>query len=200
MPTHTQSDYKNGFTTITAVIVATAVIGIGAGILYVSSNNRTKTDSAATSTATTTDQRTSTSSTEQTGTSSDDADEQSTKNQTDNDNTTPTDTTLTDTFRGHEFTASVSQESDNRWNYNITGSLPNPCWSYSVETQPISPVPDNDQEIYRIRVTANPPADDEMCAQTVQEVEESGNIQDSTTDVKFELEVRESGELPVIPS
>lgn len=34
----------------------------------------------------------------------------------------------------------------------------------------------------------------------MQSVEESGQIQDSTSDVKFELNVGEAGELPDLPS
>jgi hypothetical protein len=109
-------------------------------------------------------------------------------------------TTLTDTFRDQKFTATVHKEGENIWRYKVSGSLPNPCWNYTVEAGPISPVAGNQQQTYRIDVAATPPEGRGGCGPVVQSVEESGQIQDSTSDVKFELNVDEAGEIPDLPS
>lgn len=116
------------------------------------------------------------------------------------DNKSTMETTLTDTFRGQQFAATVHKEGENEWRYEVSGSLPNPCWDYTVEADPISPVAGNQQQTYRIHVTATPPEEGEMCSQVIQSVEDSGQIQDSTTNVKFELRVDEAGELPDLPA
>lgn len=272
MPTSKQSVYIRGFSAVVTVIVAAAVIGIGASVVYVSSQNNTSTEQTATSTATNTPaNQTESGQVTMTGSvteidmsamtvdgpakitiSSDSEGTQTiqiparagqcsqsadvisldnisvgdqisvrgswhadsiapcrtpdgfmrkqTSSQENGDDQSAVKTTLTDTFRGQKFTATVRKEGGNMWRYDVSGSLPNPCWDYTVETDPISPVADNQQQTYRIHVTATPPKEDEMCSQVVQSVEESGQIQDSTTNVKFELRVDEAGELPDLPA
>lgn len=63
-------------------------------------------------------------------------------------------TTLTDTFRDQKFTATVHKEGENIWRYKVSGSLPNPCWNYTVEAGPISPVAGNP---HRPTVSTLPP-------------------------------------------
>lgn len=123
-----------------------------------------------------------------------------TSSQDSDDEQATVETTLTDTFRGQEFTATVSKKREGVWRYEVSGSLPNPCWDYTVTADPISPVAGNQQQTYRIDVSVTPPGSEEVCRQVVQSVEDSGQIQDSTTDVKFELQVDEAGELPDLPS
>jgi hypothetical protein len=61
---------------------------------------------------------------------------------------------------------------DNTWNYKVTGTLPNPC--YTITTKPV--VKEDDPEQVRIETKIQEPSADEVCEQVIQEVEETGTF------------------------
>ena len=74
---------------------------------------------------------------------------------------------------------------DNRWEYMITGTLPNPC--YEIKTESI--VMESSPEQVVVRSTITPPSEDMVCTQVIQEVYEEGEfIASEEAEVRFEIE------------
>jgi hypothetical protein len=61
---------------------------------------------------------------------------------------------------------------DNTWDYEVTGTLPNPC--YIVTIEPV--VMESDPEQVSIKTKIQEPSPDEVCTQVIQEVEETGTF------------------------
>lgn len=61
---------------------------------------------------------------------------------------------------------------DNTWEYEVTGTLPNPC--YKVTSEP--KVMESDPEQVRIDTKIQEPSPDEICTQVIQEVKETGTF------------------------
>jgi hypothetical protein len=64
---------------------------------------------------------------------------------------------------------------ENVWEYQVTGTVPNPCYEVSVEPQVAESFP----EQVRVLTLVMEPSPDEMCAQVIQEVYEEGTFQAS---------------------
>jgi len=61
---------------------------------------------------------------------------------------------------------------NNTWNYEVTGTLPNPCYTVTI----IPVVMESDPEQVRIETKIQEPSADEICTQVIQEVKESGTF------------------------
>jgi len=64
---------------------------------------------------------------------------------------------------------------DNTWEYIVTGTLPNPC--YKITTESI--VAESYPEQVTVKAIVTPPAEDEICAQAIKNVNETGEFQAS---------------------
>lgn len=71
-----------------------------------------------------------------------------------------------DFFLTHEYMG------ENTWDYEVTGTLPNPC--YIVTIEPV--VMESDPEQVSIKTKIQEPSPDEVCTQVIQEVEETGTF------------------------
>jgi hypothetical protein len=74
---------------------------------------------------------------------------------------------------------------NNLWQYNVTGTLPNPCYTISVESVVMESYP----EQVIVKSTITKPDPETMCIQVIQEVEEEGEFEASEqATVTFEME------------
>jgi hypothetical protein len=74
---------------------------------------------------------------------------------------------------------------DNLWEYKVTGTLPNPC--YTINTEAI--VMESYPEQVIVKSTVIKPEPDTMCAQVIQEVYQEGEFEASEEAiVTFEIE------------
>jgi hypothetical protein len=64
---------------------------------------------------------------------------------------------------------------DNTWEYKVTGTLPNPCYTISTEAIVMESYP----EQVIIRSTVTPPTDDVICIQIIQEIYQEGEFEAS---------------------
>jgi len=64
---------------------------------------------------------------------------------------------------------------NNLWQYNVTGTLPNPCYTISVESIVMESYP----EQVIVRSTITKPDADVICTQVIQEVDEEGEFEAS---------------------
>jgi hypothetical protein len=70
------------------------------------------------------------------------------------------------------FTLKAGFSPDNKWDYTLTGQLPNPCYSANVEELVAESYP----EQVHINVTVIPPKKDVVCIQTISEFKKTGTI------------------------
>jgi len=70
------------------------------------------------------------------------------------------------------FVLTYSYIGDNKWTYTLTGTLPNPCYTVSVDALVAESYP----EQVSIIATVTPPEDDIACIQVVQEYEHTGDF------------------------
>jgi len=74
---------------------------------------------------------------------------------------------------------------DNTWEYIVTGTLPNPCYEITTEVMVAESYP----EQVTVKAIVTPPAEDEMCVQVIENVNETGEFQASAEAlVTFEIE------------
>lgn len=74
---------------------------------------------------------------------------------------------------------------NNLWQYNVTGTLPNPCYTISVESVVMESYP----EQVIVKSTITKPDPDTMCIQVIQDVNEEGEFEASEqATVTFEME------------
>lgn len=74
---------------------------------------------------------------------------------------------------------------NNLWQYNVTGTLPNPCYTISVESIVMESYP----EQVIVKSTITKPDPETMCTQVIQEVDEEGEFEASEqATVTFEME------------
>jgi hypothetical protein len=71
-----------------------------------------------------------------------------------------------------DFASTYEYLGDNTWDYKVTGTLPNPC--YTVTIEPV--VMESDPEQVSIKTKIQEPSPDEICTQVIQEVEETGTF------------------------
>ena len=71
-----------------------------------------------------------------------------------------------------DFTLIPEYKGENTWDYKVTGTLPNPC--YTVTLEPV--VMEGDPEQVVIETKIQEPSPDEVCTQVIQEVEETGTF------------------------
>ncbi len=62
--------------------------------------------------------------------------------------------------------------SENSWEYKVTGQLPNPCYSATVDTLVAESYP----EQVTINITVNKPNSDKICAQVISDFEYEGSL------------------------
>ena len=92
-------------------------------------------------------------------------------------------TTLTDTYRGSEFTASISDTDNGMYIYEISGTLPNPCYGFKVQ---------HVESTSQLIGWVNPPSNDNRaCTAVIQDVSESGVIE-APEDADFTFKVEDS--------
>ena len=65
---------------------------------------------------------------------------------------------------------------NNLWRYEITGTLPNPCYTIAVRAEVTE---EEGEETATIYSTITSPSPDEICAQVIQEVYEEGEFEAS---------------------
>lgn len=74
---------------------------------------------------------------------------------------------------------------ESKWRYQVTGTLPNPC--YTIKTESI--VMESYPEQVIVKSTVGKPSEDMICAQVIQEVYEEGEFEASQEAVvRFEIE------------
>jgi hypothetical protein len=73
----------------------------------------------------------------------------------------------------HNFTLATNYLGDNNWEYTITGTLPNPCYEYTIDERVMESYPEQVEIVMNIEQTGD------ICIQVIQEVEESGNFKAS---------------------
>jgi len=82
---------------------------------------------------------------------------------------------------------------DNTWSYKVTGTLPNPC--YTVTFEPV--VMESYPEQVRIDTKVQEPSPEEICAQVIQEVEETGTFSASeNAEIILDIELIPSDIIP----
>lgn len=74
-----------------------------------------------------------------------------------------------------DFALTYEYTGDNTWEYEVTGTLPNPC--YTVTFEPV--IMEGDPEQVTIETKVQEPSPDEICTQVIQEVEEKGTFRAS---------------------
>lgn len=79
------------------------------------------------------------------------------------------------------FTLKTEYIGDNTWEYTVTGMLPTPCHGYILDTLVMESYPE------QINVTIEIENTGEICAQVIQEVEESGTF---TASSKAEISLK----------
>jgi len=85
-----------------------------------------------------------------------------------------------------DFTLTYEYLGDNTWDYEVTGTLPNPC--YTVTFEPV--VMESYPEQVRIETKIQEPSPDEVCTQVIQEVEEKGTFSASEdADITLDIEL-----------
>jgi hypothetical protein len=82
------------------------------------------------------------------------------------------DTIILDDSIGENLNFEYEYVGDNRWEYIITGTLPNPC--YEIKTEAI--VMESFPEQVIVRSTITLPSEDMVCIQVIQEVYEEGEF------------------------
>ncbi len=83
---------------------------------------------------------------------------------------------------------------DNTWDYEVTGTLPNPC--YTVTFEPV--VMESFPEQVIIETKVQEPSTDEICTQVIQEVEETGTFSASEeAEIILDIELIPADDLPV---
>jgi hypothetical protein len=83
---------------------------------------------------------------------------------------------------------------DNTWDYEVTGTLPNPC--YTVTFEPV--VMESFPEQVIIETKVQEPSPDEICTQVIQEVEETGTFSASEeAEIILDIELIPAGDIPV---
>jgi hypothetical protein len=92
--------------------------------------------------------------------------------------TTPNDsnsqqTTNEDTYTTEDFTLQTEYQGENTWTYTITGTLPTPCYEYTVNEVVMESYPEQVNINMQIEQTQD------ICAQVIQEVEKVGTFQAS---------------------
>jgi len=70
------------------------------------------------------------------------------------------------------FVLKYTYKGNNKWEYSVTGQLPNPCYKASTEVLIAESYP----EQVSVIVTITPPEDDIMCAQVISEYRYSGEF------------------------
>ena len=71
-----------------------------------------------------------------------------------------------------DFALTYEYIGDNTWDYKVTGTLPNPC--YTVTLEPV--VMESYPEQVMIETKVQEPSPEEVCTQVIQEVEETGTF------------------------
>jgi hypothetical protein len=83
---------------------------------------------------------------------------------------------------------------DNTWDYKVTGTLPNPCYTVTFE----SIVMESDPEQVRVQAMVQEPSPEEICTQVIQEVEEIGTFSaGENAEILLELELQPAEINPV---
>jgi hypothetical protein len=83
---------------------------------------------------------------------------------------------------------------DNTWDYEVTGTLPNPC--YTVTFEPV--VMESFPEQVMIETKVQEPSTDEICTQVIQEVEETGTFSASEeAEIILDIELIPADNIPV---
>jgi flagellar biosynthesis/type III secretory pathway M-ring protein FliF/YscJ len=77
-----------------------------------------------------------------------------------------------ESFPYDDFLLTHEYVGDNTWNYEVTGTLPNPCFKITFE--PV--ITEGDPEQVAVEGKIQEPSADEVCAQVIQEVKESGTF------------------------
>lgn len=70
------------------------------------------------------------------------------------------------------FVLEYTYKGSNKWEYSITGQLPNPCYKAATDVLVAESYPEQASVI----VTVTPPDDDVMCAQVISEYSDSGEF------------------------
>lgn len=72
----------------------------------------------------------------------------------------------------NNFVLEYSYKGDNRWEYTVTGQLPNPCYQVSTDVLVAESYP----EQVSVIVSVTPPDEDVICAQVISEYKYSGEF------------------------
>lgn len=83
-----------------------------------------------------------------------------------------------------DFALTYEYMGDSTWDYEVTGTLPNPCYIVTFETE----VMESDPEQVRIQAKVQEPSTDEVCTQVIQEVEDTGTFS-ASEDAEITLDV-----------